>query len=327
MDEPLASACHHAISVITLIVTIPVVPPDFGLPAPFSKPDLISVTMAVNLNAIDLDKIDDPVLRQQIEAAIAEHRDLRRQYLLARREAQFKSHFLARISHELRSPLSGIIGSHQLVLEDLCEDLEEEHDFIQEANKAALKLVHMLDSLLLVSRIEAGRRPPKIQPLTLHQLSHRVCEPIQLEAANCSVSFTLNLPEPDVTIATDKDLMTSILIDLLELAIDVGRSRDTNVQLTCKAQADTVEFFLDSGLVSSDFSDPINLLERYTASECDAFKQPLPSFDLSPSLRLILNQLLIELLGGGIDLPVVLNPEKPTIARLRFWIPRSVPSV
>ncbi|TAF57464.1 MAG: sensor histidine kinase [Oscillatoriales cyanobacterium] len=280
--------------------------------------------MSVNLTAIDLDKIDDPILRQQIEATIAEHRDLQRHYLLARREAQFKSHFLARISHELRSPLSGIIGSHQLVLEDLCEDTEEEHDFIKEANRAALKLVHMLDSLLLVSRIEAGRRPPKIQPLSLHQLLQRVCEPIQLEAANGSVSFTLNLAEPEVTIATDKDLMISILIDLLELAIDAGRRRDAQVQLTCQTQADRVEFCLDSALASDDFSDPIDFLDRHIASQREDAKQPLPDFELSPSLRLLLNQLLIELLGGGIDLPIILNPEQPTISRLRFWLPRSV---
>ncbi len=282
--------------------------------------------MSVNLNAIDLDSIDDPILRQQIEATIAENHELQRNYRLAQREAQFKSHFLARISHELRSPLSGIIGSHQLVLEDLCEDVEEEHDFIQEANKAALKLVHMLDSLLLVSRIEAGRRPPKIQSLTLDQLSRCVCEPIELEAANYSVSFKLEIDDPDVAIATDKDLMVSIVIDLLELAIDLGRSRDASVQLTCKTQADTVEFLLDSALTSADFGDPIDFFERHTATDRDAFKQALPPFTLSPSLRLTLNQLLLELLGGGLDLPVLLNPDQPTISRLRFWMPRSVAS-
>jgi signal transduction histidine kinase len=280
--------------------------------------------MSVNRNAINLDAIDDPILRQQIAATIAENHELRRNYLLAQRETQFKSHFLARISHELRSPLSGIIGSHQLVLEDLCEDVEEEHDFIQEANKAALKLVRMLDSLLLVSRIEAGRRPPKIQPLTLHQLSRRVCEPIQLEAANYSVSFTFNIDDPEVAIATDHDLILSIVIDLLELAIDVGRSRDTSVQLTCQTQANTVVFGLDSALTAADFSDPIDLFECHTATERDTFKQALPPFALSPSLRLTLNQLLLELMGGGIDLPVTISPTQPMLSRLRFWMPRSV---
>lgn len=280
--------------------------------------------MSVNRNAINLDAIDDPILRQQIAAMIAENHELQRNYRLAQREAQFKSHFLARISHELRSPLSGIIGSHQLILEDLCEDVEEEHDFIQEANKAALKLVHMLDSLLLVSRIEAGRRPPKIQPLTLYQLSCLVREPIELEAANYSVSFQWELDDPDVAIAVDKDLMVLIVIDLLELAIDLGHRRDASVRLTCQTQADTVEFCLDSALGSEDFSDPIDFLEHHTASGCDTFKHPLPFFSLSPSLRLTLNQLLIALMSGGLDLPVLLDGESPTLSRLRFWVPRSV---
>lgn len=290
--------------------------------------------MSANLDviypgAIDLDQIHDTTLRQKIEATIAENRVLRQNYRLAQREAQFKSHFLARISHELRSPLSGIIGSHQLVLEDLCEDIEEEHDFVHEANKAALKLVRMLDSLLLVSRIEAGRRPPKIQPLTLHQLFQAVCEPIKLEAANYSVSFQTDLDDPEVTIATDKDLLISLVIDLLELAIDLSHNRETSVKLTCRSHSDTVEFWLDSALLPADFGDPLDFWEHHISTDHLTFKratvkQGLPVFSLSPSLRLTLNQLLLELMGGDVESPTPIYPEQPTLTRLRFWLPRAL---
>jgi hypothetical protein len=116
----------------------------------------------------------------------------------------------------------------------------------------------------------------------------------------------------------------SILIDFLELAIDFGRSRDANVQLTCHTHADTVEFRLDSAIAPADFGDRLDFWEHHVSSDRATFKQSLPSFSLSPSLRLTLNQLLLELMGGKVELPAPIALEQPTLTRLRFWLPRAV---
>ena len=50
---------------------------------------------------------------------------------------RFKSGFLARTSHELRSPINTIVSLHQLILEDLCEGPEEEKEFIEQSKNAA----------------------------------------------------------------------------------------------------------------------------------------------------------------------------------------------
>jgi len=182
----------------------------------------------------------------------------------------------------------------------------------------------MLDSLLLVSRIEAGRRPPKIQPLTLRQLFQAVCEPIELEATNSSVNFQVEIDDPEAAIATDKDLLVSLVIDWLELAIDLGRSREASVKLTSHVQALRVEFWLDSAIVPADFGDPLDFWSGHVATDRATFKQSLPVFSLSPSLRLTLNQLLLELVGGNVELPTLINAEQPILTRLRFWLPRVV---
>src|SRR4028118_383672 len=64
-------------------------------------------------------------------------------YQMAHEMSQFKSGFLARTSHELRSPLSSVIGLHQLILSDLCDSPEEEREFVAQANASALKLVKL----------------------------------------------------------------------------------------------------------------------------------------------------------------------------------------
>jgi len=278
--------------------------------------------MTVNLDAIDLSQIDDPHLRAQLDATIAETRQLRQYCWRVQREARFKSHFLARISHELRSPLSGIIGSHQLVLEELCENHDEEIDFVRQANDAAMRLIEMLDALLLVSRLEAGRKVPKIEPIALSQLLKAVREPIGLEATNSSIHFQVRAREPESQVLADADILTAILIDFLELAIDVGRDRQLGMTLTCQTQADRVEFQLDSALRASDFSDAIDYLDRSDFGSADS--KPA-KFELTPSMRLTLNALLVELLGGGCGLPIAREVESgQSGSRLCFWMPRAV---
>ncbi|MGD1903815.1 MAG: sensor histidine kinase [Geitlerinemataceae cyanobacterium] len=281
----------------------------------------------VNPDAIDLTQIADPQLRAQLAATIAENQQLRQYCCAIEREAQFKSHFLARISHELRSPLSGIIGSHQLVIEDLCEDRDEEIDFVRQANAAALRLVEMLDSLLLVSRIESGRLSPKLGPVAIEHLLKLVREPIELEAANSSLSFALEVGDPQMVLHTDAKLLTGILINFLELAIDFGRQRRLGLKLACQVEADRVVFALHSAAVAADFSSTLDCLDRHVASQLSAHQgRPEPSrldFSLTPSLRLTLGTLLLELLGGGCGLPEPLDIEGGTGSRLCFWVPRA----
>src|SRR5689334_21319694 len=57
-------------------------------------------------------------------------------YRMASEMSQFKAGFLARVSHELRSPLNGMIGMHQLILSDLCDGPQEEREFVAQADES-----------------------------------------------------------------------------------------------------------------------------------------------------------------------------------------------
>jgi signal transduction histidine kinase len=86
-------------------------------------------------------ELDQPELPDQPEL-----QSLQVAYQLATEISQLKGGFLARISHELRSPLNGLIGMQQLILEDLCDNPEEERAFIAQANQSALKMIKVLDT-------------------------------------------------------------------------------------------------------------------------------------------------------------------------------------
>ncbi|XHX75955.1 MAG: sensor histidine kinase [Stenomitos frigidus ULC029] len=100
---------------------------------------------------------DASLTEHLVEPEPSELQALQMAYQFATEMSQFKGGFLARTSHELRSPLNGMIGMHQLILEDLCDSPEEEREFIAQANESALKLIKLLDTVLDVARLEHGK--------------------------------------------------------------------------------------------------------------------------------------------------------------------------
>ena len=94
--------------------------------------------------------------KQDIDELSQRMREVELAYHMAREMSQFKAGFLARTTHVLRSPLNGLIGLHQLILSDLCENPEEEREFIGQAHQRALQLLKLIDEILHIARAEHG---------------------------------------------------------------------------------------------------------------------------------------------------------------------------
>jgi len=306
--------------------------------------------MSVNLNEIDLDRIHDPTLREQVRQLIEEQNLLRLNYALTLQELQFKSHFLARISHEIRSPLSGIIGSHQLILGDLCENTDEERDFLKEANKAALTLVSMLDSLLRISRFEAGRVTFKPATFTAEYLLQAITEPMRLESLNRGIPLKTICSDLQLSIQADPRVLTTLLVDVLELALDFTTEGEilVGIQAIDTAQT-TIEIYIDSHLNPADLTEPTAWIDECVAIAQQHQQHPrtfIPSAKLSPAMRLTLDMMLLTLMGGkwlalGELALEELAPEeralgeadsptpalKPGFSRLRLQLPPVLPSL
>ncbi|HBE58380.1 MAG TPA: histidine kinase, partial [Cyanobacteria bacterium UBA11366] len=59
--------------------------------------------------------------------------------------------------HELRTPLNGMIGFLRLVIDEVADDPEEEKEFIQEAHNSAIHLLNIINDILDIAKIEAGK--------------------------------------------------------------------------------------------------------------------------------------------------------------------------
>ena len=135
-----------------------------------------------------------------------------------------KSRFLAHMSHELRSPLNAILGFTQLLLRDCSLTLEQQEN-LQIISRSGGHLLTLIDDVLDMSKIEAGRVTLNESNFDLYHLLNSLEEMLLLKAEkrNLQLGFerTLNVPQ---YVQTDESKLRQILINLLGNAIKFTES-------------------------------------------------------------------------------------------------------
>lgn len=243
-------------------------------------------------------------------------------YYQAREMSQFKAGFLARTSHELRSPLSGVIGLHQLILADLCENPEEEREFIQQAHEKSLKLLKLIDEILNISKLESGRNKLDIETLQLSEFLQDIYNLTYLLAANRNYPFTLSLPDPEIHILADSRWLKQVLINLIDTTITQMEEGNIYLSSNLPVTGNHVNIWLDVPTVAVLTSESLDLI---TAKNPELQE----NIDLSPGMKLLLNQSLVELMGGKLEiLPFPTNQEeKSQLTRWQISMPLTTPEV
>jgi len=136
-------------------------------------------------------------LAEQVGTAIA-HANLYHELELASFQAEeanrLKSDFLANTSHELRTPLNGIIGFIKLLLEGMADNPEEQREFLQEAYKSSLHLLNLINDILDIAKIEAGKIDLELTDVELSDLFQDVDNLIRTQAEQNNLSFQIKTP-------------------------------------------------------------------------------------------------------------------------------------
>jgi signal transduction histidine kinase/ActR/RegA family two-component response regulator len=145
-----------------------------------------------------------------------------------RRLDELKSEFLAMVSHELRTPLTAIIGYSRLLMRQVYGPLSSKQLEHQEAIfRSAQRLTDLINDLLDVSQLEAGRVEIQPRPTDVQQVVEQVAAVIRVAAHSKQIRITSELPADLPPVVADPTRLHQIFVNLLGNAVKFTPSGGT----------------------------------------------------------------------------------------------------
>jgi PAS domain S-box-containing protein len=163
-------------------------------------------------------------LEERIQAATADLAEQNTRLQWQSRELEkanrLKSEFLASMSHELRTPINALIGYASLMLDRIYGDLTpRQEEGLNRIQGAAQHLLALINDILDLAKIEAGRMPLHLDDVTLGDIMTEISEQIEPLVKKKSLTFKVEMPSKDLTLHTDRTKVKQILLNLLSNAV------------------------------------------------------------------------------------------------------------
>jgi PAS domain S-box-containing protein len=205
--------------------------------------------------------------------------------------ARMKSNFLANMSHEIRTPLTGIIGSAQ-VLHEMTHG--EPLEMAAVIERAGIRLLGTINSVLDMARIEAGELKPTVEPVALAEEARDAASVLRRLAEVKSIDLRVVERTPGVWAHADPGFLHRIVTNLVGNAIKFTEAGAVTVEVDA-ADESAVLRVIDTGIgIGPDFLP-------YLFEE---FRQESVGIERShegTGLGLAITKRLVDLLGGTIS--------------------------
>lgn len=253
--------------------------------------------------------VSDISLRRQAEAELTRHRDhleelvnertaeLSEAKLRAEAANQAKGRFLATMSHEFRTPLNAILGFTQLMQMDAAIPAGQQAK-LQLMRDSGLHLLELINDVLDMASIEAGKVSLKAAPVDLRALVDMACDSVRLRAEQKGLAFAVDIDTRlPTTVVADGQRLRQVLLNLLSNAVKFTDSG--SVQLTARV----VEQEADHTRLRFEVTDSgIGMTPAQQARLFQAFEQVSDASRHlgGTGLGLSISQQLVRLMGSQI---------------------------
>ena len=245
-------------------------------------------TVVFFINCSLISGISEYSRQQRIKANIQKEK--------AERASEAKSNFLANISHELRTPLNAILGFTRLMKDNSNIPIEE-HENLNIINRSGEHLLGLINNVLDIAKIEAGRTTKTESTINLENTIYEVIQLMaqQAEAKELQLKITFNESLPEY-IKTDQLKLRQILINLIGNSIKFTEKGQVTIVIKCEKKNETdflIIEVLDTG-VEIRKEDLMKIFSPFGQSTNVTIQK-------GTGLGLTISKQFAELLGGSIS--------------------------
>jgi signal transduction histidine kinase len=247
---------------------------------------------------VDLNMMCESYFQESIRHWRELNRQLERANLELAELSHVKTEFLATTSHELRTPLNSILGFTRLILDGLCDSRDEERELLRDVYSSAEHLLSIVNDLLDVGRIEAGKMRLALDSVDLKAVIQEAKAVVSVQTASKHLTLideTEAVPLP--LVVADPARAKQILINVLSNSVkftDKG-------WITLRGRS-----FPERGFVELEIQDTgIGIAPSKQAHLFEKFHQLDGTFTRQQGgsgLGLAISRSLVEMMGGRIKL-------------------------
>ncbi|MEO8147577.1 MAG: ATP-binding protein [Bacteroidia bacterium] len=227
----------------------------------------------------------------------------------AERSEKFKQQFLANMSHEIRTPLNSVMGMTELVLDSPLNSKQKK--YLTGVKKASDNLLHIINDILDLSKIEAGKIEIEQIDFSLRDVIEQVSETLKHKADEKGISLIADVQAniPDVVIG-DPVRLNQVLMNLAGNAIKFTEKGSVSIHVIAgeertkqSAQHEKIASFLAMTFKIEDtgIGIPKEKLEHVFESFSQAHSSDTRKFG-GTGLGLTISKQLVELMGGKISI-------------------------